>query len=570
MSSPVQAVVAKQVSRVSRRLFVQSLLRYLAVGWSIALVVAIGWMLAQPYALTNPPDFLRWAVLGGLVGIATLVAIVLTILRRPTRALAALSLDSEFGLSERVITACTLTPDLAATSAGLALLTDTHAKVEKLNVADKFPLRLPRASAWLPFAVAAVAMVALFYNPTFQEAKANPEVKPLDKDVKKALDKKLDEVVKKKPRTPQQPEDRPKSVDLQKLEAKLDEIAKQPRDNQQQLRERIKDLTSLEEEIKKLERERSEKARAMQQQLQSKDKFMPNDMPKDGPAKDLAQALAEGDLEKAKDELDKLAKKLEKNELSDKEKEQLQKQLENLEKKLQDVAQQKQKQDQLKKLAQEGKLDEETLKRELQELKQESEKLKDLQKLGNKLGQCKQCMSQGDSGEAAKALGGAAQQLGNMELDQKELEDLRDQLARLQDAKDALGRASDGGESDGDPQNNQFPQPSDFNKNNGGQGAGRRPDGKQGPTNSFDARQAAQFNPKGQKVFDGYAPGQAFKKKAGVDLAGEIKQAAQDAPEAIENQRIPKAARDMARGYFKNLGGQNDEKAPPPPAKDKQ
>src|SRR5262249_38651693 len=157
--------------------------------------------------------------------------------------------------------------------------------------------------------------------------------------------------------------------------------------------------------------------------------------------------------------------------------------------------------------------------------------------------------------------------IGNMELDQKELDDLRDQLARLQEAKDALGRA-DGGESDAsDPQNNPFAPPNDFSKNNGGQGSGRRPDGKQGPTNSFDARQAAQFNPKGQKVFDGYAPGQAFKKKAGVDLAGEIKQAAQDAPEAIENQRIPKAAREMARGYFKNLGGQNEEKAPPAPPK---
>lgn len=569
MSSPVQAVVAKQVSRVSRRLFVQTLLRHLAVGWSLALVAGIGWMLIQPYALTNPPDWLRWSVLGGLVGVATLVALVLTILRRPTKALAALSLDSEFGLRERVITACTLTPDLAATSAGQALLADTHAKVAKLNVAEKFPLRLPRASAWLPVAVAAVAMIAVFYNPTFQQAQGSPETKALDKDVKKALDKKIEEVVKKKPRTPQVPEDRPKSVDLQRLEAKLDEIAKQPRDNTQQLRERIKDLTSLEEEIKKLERERSEKARAMQQQLQSKDKFMPNDAPKEGPAKDLSQALADGDLEKAKDELDKLAKKIEKNELSEKEKEQLQKQLENLEKKLQDLAQQKQKEDQLKKLAQEGKLDAETLKRELQELKKEGEKLKDLQKLANKLGQCKQCMNQGDTGEAAKALSQAGQQLGNMELDQKELEDLRDQLARLQDAKDALGRANDGGETEGEPRDNPFPQPNDFSKNNGGQGAGRRPDGKQGPTNSFDARQAAQFNPKGQKVFDGYAPGQAFKKKPGVELAGEIKQAAQDAPDAIENQRIPKAARDMARGYFKNLGGQND--APPaPPAKDKQ
>ena len=41
-------------------------------------------------------------------------------------------------------------------------------------------------------------------------------------------------------------------------------------------------------------------------------------------------------------------------------------------------------------------------------------------------------------------------------------------------------------------------------------------------------------------------------------MAGEIKQASQEAPEAIEQQRIPKDARDIAKGYFRNLGGQRD------------
>ena len=99
-------------------------------------------------------------------------------------------------------------------------------------------------------------------------------------------------------------------------------------------------------------------------------------------------------------------------------------------------------------------------------------------------------------------------------------------------------------------------RPGDSKMNNGGKGRGDRDDGEQGKIRPFDAKQNAQFNPKGQKVFDGFVPGQAFKKKAGVDLATDIKTAAQDAPEAIETQRIPKAARDMAKGYFKNLGGQ--------------
>jgi len=90
---------------------------------------------------------------------------------------------------------------------------------------------------------------------------------------------------------------------------------------------------------------------------------------------------------------------------------------------------------------------------------------------------------------------------------------------------------------------------------------GRRPVGDKTPTKKIDSRQRIDLNKKGKIYHEGYAPGQNFKQKTGPELAGEIKQAAQEAPDAIEQQRIPKAARDMAKGYFKNLGGQKE--APP-------
>jgi len=61
----------------------------------------------------------------------------------------------------------------------------------------------------------------------------------------------------------------------------------------------------------------------------------------------------------------------------------------------------------------------------------------------------------------------------------------------------------------------------------------------------------------------GYAPGTSFKKKSSAEIAGDIKQASQDAPDTIEHQRIPRAASDMARGYFENirkLSGDDDKK----------
>ncbi|HEY1376192.1 MAG TPA: hypothetical protein VGF55_05330 [Gemmataceae bacterium] len=560
-------IIDRQVGRARRRLVAQLLLRHVAAAWAVALLLTAVWMLAEPFAVAAPPDWLRWAVLGGTAGMLTLVAIGWTVRKAPSRTAAALALDERFGLRERVVTTLSLTPDLYATPAGTALLADAEARVKGLKVRDQFPVGLPWSTALVPAGAVAVALVALFYHPSLSTAQGETAQAQLPAEKKKEIDKKLAELAK-KPRTPEKATDRPKSEDLKRLEARLDEIAKKPRDNAQQLRDRIKDLTPLEEEYKKLERDRTEKARALQQQLQAKDKMMPNDVPNDGPAKDFSKALSEGDLEKAKDQLDKLAKKLENNELSQKEKDQLGKQLDDLEKKLDRLAQQKDKQEQLKKLAQQGKLDPETLEREMQKIKKDNEKLKDLNKLAQKLGQCQKCMKQGDAGQAAKALGEAGEQLGKMDLDEKELDDIKDQLDRLKSARNSMCKACDG---EGDGESERFNYSNELTEGRGrAEGAmGRRPDGQQGKIRSFDARQQTSFNPKGQKIFDGYAPGQAFKKKPGVELAGEIQQAAQQAPDAIEVQRIPKAARDMAKGYFKNLGNQKDEPAKEQPKEQK-
>jgi hypothetical protein len=558
MSQPsTHQIVEKQVHRARRRLITQMFLRYFAIACAISLLLTAGWMLAEPYAVANAPDWLRWAVLGGTAGLLTLIAFVQTIRKAPSGTAAALALDERFDLRERIVTVLSLTPDLHATSAGAALLADAESRVKDLSIRERFPVGLPRSSALVPAGGLAVAMIALFYQPSFPVAQGETAQNLVSADKKREIAAKLEQLTR-KPRTPEKPGDRQRSEDLKRLEARLDEIARKPRDTTQQLRDRIKDLTPLEEEFKRIERDKTEKARMLQQQLQAKDQTQPTDVPKDGPAKEFAKALSEGDVEQAKQELDKLIKKLENNELTAQEKEQLANQIESLAKKLDRLAQQKDKQEQLRKLAQQGKIDPETLQRELDKIKKENAKLKDLQKLAQKLGQCQQCMRQGDGGQAAKALGETSDQLGQIADDEKDLEDLKDQLDRLKSAKDSMCKGCEGdGECEGDNISYGDNMKNNNSRREGAQG--RRPDGKQGATRSFDARQQTQFDNKGKKVFDGYAPGQAYKSKPGTELVGEIQQAAQQAPDAIEVQRIPKAARDMAKGYFKNLGGQKDE-----------
>src|SRR5262245_35335994 len=96
--SPVQS----QVARVSRRLFAQTVLDALLWCWTGALVLTAAWFVVQTLFLEDPPTWLRWAVAGGSLGLGAVLAVVIAIVRAPTRVAAALALDEKFGLRERV------------------------------------------------------------------------------------------------------------------------------------------------------------------------------------------------------------------------------------------------------------------------------------------------------------------------------------------------------------------------------------------------------------------------------------------------------------------------------------
>lgn len=537
MARPTQPLLHRQIARVSRRLFWQVLLDTLAWCWTGALVLATGWFLAQPWILNEPQPWLRWAVTGGLLGTASLLALILAVLRAPSRLAAALSLDERFGLKERVTTSLTLAPEQASSSAAQALLADVDQRIGKLDIGERFPIAMSRSAALVPAMAMLLACVAFLYDPTRGQATAaiNEDKKPVPNAA--AVDQKMKDLVKKKDE--KKPADKLKSEELDQLEAKLEDIANRPRSTKEQLRDRIKEMTALEDEMKKREREMSEKQQSLKSQLRQLDRILDKEAEREGPAKDLQKAIKEGDFDKAKDEIERLAKKMQENELSDKEKQQLAKQLQKLEETLKNLSEQKDKEEELKKLAREGKLDAETLKRELAELKKDSQRLKEMADLAKKLGECQQCLQKGDAQAAAKNLQQAGDKLKKLGLDEQDLKDLQEQLQRLQECKECAAN------------------PNAMNKSQ--RPGGKRPVDPESPFKSFESRNKVDFDAKGKKIFDGYAPGENFKKKSTAEIAGEIQQASQEAPEAIEQQRIPRAARDMAKDYFRNLGGQAEK-----------
>src|SRR5262249_39724104 len=94
----------------------------------------------------------------------------------PSRVAAALSLDEKFNLQERVTTSLLLTPEQQESAAGQALLADVQERVNKLDIAGKFPIFAALRSwstAFVPAAAVLLALVALFYEPPLSTAKAD-------------------------------------------------------------------------------------------------------------------------------------------------------------------------------------------------------------------------------------------------------------------------------------------------------------------------------------------------------------------------------------------------------------
>ena len=61
----------------------------------------------------------------------------------------------------------------------------------------------------------------------------------------------------------------------------------------------------------------------------------------------------------------------------------------------------------------------------------------------------------------------------------------------------------------------------------------------------------------GKQRITGFSRGGTFQKIPSAEVGGAFRQVSQDAPEALDRQRIPPEAADLAKGYFNKLGGQS-------------
>lgn len=563
----------EQSVRVARgRLFRQRLLNAVTVAVIAALGLALAWFVAYPFALQSSPDWVRWAVPGGVFAAALAAAVAWAIRTQPSPETVALEIDARFGLKERVTTVVALTPDLRGTSAGQAIVADTEKQVGELKIGDRFPVRPTRKAWFVPGLAAAVVAVVLWWNPEVLGTTDPDGTDPAKKGGQVGTIAEGQKPKKNPTATrPQQPEAmarKDKSPELKELEEKLkafqnkfnpddDKFADSP----ERAREKLPELNKLEQETKKFVEEKADKLEQMKEKFNELEKLSRDKEFDDGPAKPLADALAKNDPKKAQEEVDELKKKLKDkdNKMSKEDVKKLEKQLDKMKDELQRLARNEERKKELEKkidqAKKEGK-DAESLERELEQVKEDAKQAgEQMEKIAKQFEKAAQALQQDDLEKAAEELAQAGQDLEKIEGELQDLKDAAEQLQRLKKERAAACKACEG---KGDGQGGQKGDKVGVGKsgpNNGGIGAGERELNKDAKSDSMEERIRGLFDPKGGKSFNGLTKGKAFNKQADTQLGEVIKQAVQDAPGAISSQQVPADARGDVREYYEKLGG---------------
>jgi hypothetical protein len=425
------AELEKQVRRVMRRLNFQQFVEVLVWCWVVSLSLALCWIFAEK--IWRPIVEPWWLTVVGSLGLGLVAAVGIWVFKRPSQVEAAVALDQAFGLKERVSTTLTLPSELRDTPAGLALIHDATKRVETLDVSEKFHFQLPR-TAWLPLVPAALAfLVASFVNfdktttaqAKTEAAKERAQVNEAAKVLAQRLDKQKEKAK----------EQGAGETETEKLLAELAKKARELEESKDKDLDQKKGLSQMNnmQDALKERREKLGSAEQMQKQLE-KLKLAADK----GPADKFAQALKQGDMKKAIDELNKMAEQLKKGEMTPEEKKQLEKQLAQMKEQLQKMANLEERKKQLEEQLKKAGMPEEQIKQELAKLDCQAGECQKMQELAEKIGKMQEALAQNDMEKALEQMEMSKADLQKMMNDLQELEMLNEAMNELQDMKNAM------------------------------------------------------------------------------------------------------------------------------------
>jgi hypothetical protein len=283
-----------------------------------------------------------------------------------------------------------------------------------------------------------------------------------------------------------------------------------------------------------------------------------------GPADKAAQAMKQGDWNKALQEIDKLAKELREGKLDKQGQEQLAKQLQKMKEKLEaaaeahqqamaDLKKQIEEQKKAGNLAKAGELQQ-----KLEQLQKQQPAMDRLQQLAQQMAQAQQGLQNGNGKKAADAMGQMSKQLAEMQKEMDQMKALDAMMDQMEMAKDAMVCKNCNGKGCEECQGNMFAMNGSKN-NNGkpgkgmgqGTGIGNRPE-ERGDTNTRET-QVHQNYRRGSATFGGLVEGPNIKGDVAQGIKEEMAKRAAEPADPLTSDRLPNSRREQAEQYFQAL-----------------
>ncbi len=533
----------KQVRRAQRWLGLQRFVRVLGWFWFATLLVAVGLIVLDKF---RPLGVEPWVWPVGAMILGTLLAAAWAMIRGRGAMDAAIEIDRRFDLKERVASSLAMSPEERQSGFGRALLDDAARRVQRINVGREFHLT-PSRQLLLPLlpGVAAV-LAAVFVNPAAAPERASAGT---DAAARQQVKKSTDALRHKLLQQRQEAEKRglKKAEDaIAKLEKDLDRNAS---DKSLDRKDALVKLNELSQELNKRRSELSSPEKLQEQLGQLKD------IPK-GPADKFCDQIAKGDLQKALKELQKLQDDLAGGKLDAKQQkalaDQLQKMQDNLNKLLADnKKQQEQLKNQIQQALQAGdQAAADKLQQKLEQLRQKLPPANQVQQMARKLGQCANCLKQGQGKNAADMLQQVQGDLKNLQQQANEMQALDQALDQLADARRQMTCKECGGAGCPACQGQGEKEMVLLNAGGGGKGraTGQRPERKSGV--NFTNVDANVKVAKGQLSVVGEVEGPNTPGDLQLQLREQFQSAKRESSDPLTEQKLPKSEREQARQYF--------------------
>lgn len=465
---------------------------------------------------------------------------------------AALRLDQELGLKERLSTLACLSPADLNEPAGQALLHESADRVKEIDVAMAFPWRVPRR-AWVSALPAVIYLaIALGIGPLHRsplaagEAATPEERERIDTQVTlleqqaKAREKELRE--------------EGGSEELAAINAEIEKAASDLKKNTKgTVDQAALKLSDLAESLER-KQEKSEAIDKIKRSLAGLSKESA------GGAQELQEALRSGDFKKAAEAMAAMKKELTEGKLDAQAKEELAAQLKRMEEQLKKASSMSKQASELQKNLSPAEANE-----AMEQLSKQAGELKSLEQLADSLGGVSKSLADGseqssgspeDGQKNGEPKSGSSKESMKKSLDQAEK--LLGEMARDDAERKMVGQMlREVGECRGGVCREGQPGQEKDPLGSGGRGksSGRRPEEEEETRSRMS--KASSPATSGKTFVSGKGGTSVFGGESQAEIREAVAAARREADEAITRQPIPPEYRDHAREYFDRL---NDEK----------